>query len=211
MNLGHVGFLAEAEREEIVGTVARVAAGDYRVEERMTLDVRVVHDGVVLASSWAVNEVSVEKANRERMLELVVDVDGRPLSSFGGTASSPPRRRGRRRTRSPRAARRVARGRGLLVVPISAHALFARPLVIAPHVGRGVEVLPGTGDGGVLWCDGRRTFAAPAGSRVEVRRSPQTVRLARLSTGIFTDRLVAKFGLPVTGWRGPRDAGGARS
>ncbi|WP_380175342.1 NAD kinase [Kineococcus sp. DHX-1] len=211
VNLGHVGFLAEAEREEIVGTVARVAAGDYRVEERMTLDVRVVHDGVVLASSWAVNEVSVEKANRERMLELVVDVDGRPLSSFGGDGVI---------AATPTGSTAYAFSAGgpvvwpeveaLLVVPISAHALFARPLVIAPTSVVGVEVLPGTGDGGVLWCDGRRTFAAPAGSRVEVRRSPQTVRLARLSTGIFTDRLVAKFGLPVAGWRGPREPQGPR-
>jgi NAD+ kinase len=209
VNLGHVGFLAEAEREEIVGTVARVVAGDYRVEERMTLDVQVVHEGQVTASSWAVNEVSVEKANRERMLELVVDVDGRPLSTFGGDGVI---------AATPTGSTAYAFSAGgpvvwpeveaLLVVPISAHALFARPLVIAPNSVVGVDVLPGMGDGGVLWCDGRRTFSAPAGSRVEVRRSPQTVKLARLSTGIFTDRLVAKFGLPVSGWRGPRSTDG---
>jgi len=209
VNLGHVGFLAEAEREEIVGTVARVVAGDYRVEERMTLDVSVVHDGELLASSWAVNEVSVEKANRERMLELVVDVDGRPLSTFGGDGVI---------AATPTGSTAYAFSAGgpvvwpeveaLLVVPISAHALFARPLVIAPNSVVGVEVLPGMGDGGVLWCDGRRTFAAPAGARVEVRRSRQTIKLARLSSGVFTDRLVAKFGLPVSGWRGPRSTQG---
>ncbi|WP_432511217.1 NAD kinase [Kineococcus sp. SYSU DK001] len=209
VNLGHVGFLAEAEREEIVGTVARVVAGDYRVEERMTLDVRVSVEGRVVASSWAVNEVSVEKANRERLLELVVDVDGRPLSTFGGDGVI---------AATPTGSTAYAFSAGgpvvwpeveaLLVVPISAHALFARPLVIAPTSVVGVEVLSGTGGGGVLWCDGRRTFAAPAGARVEVRRSALTVRLARLSTGVFTDRLVAKFGLPVVGWRGPRSTDG---
>lgn len=208
VNLGHVGFLAEAEREEIVGTVARVVARDYRVEERMTLDVTVSFEGRVVASSWAVNEVSVEKANRERMLELVVDVDGRPLSTFGGDGVI---------AATPTGSTAYAFSAGgpvvwpeveaLLVVPISAHALFARPLVIAPTSTVGVEVLPGMGDGGVLWCDGRRTFDAPVGSRVEVRRSPQSIRLARLSTGVFTDRLVAKFGLPVQGWRGPRATG----
>lgn len=209
VNLGHVGFLAEAEREEIVGTVARVVAGDYRVEERMTLGVQVVLDGEVIAKSWAVNEVSVEKANRERMLELVMDVDGRPLSTFGGDGII---------AATPTGSTAYAFSAGgpvvwpnveaLLVVPISAHALFARPLVIAPTSCLGVEVLPGMGDGGVLWCDGRRTFTAPVGSRVEVRRSDQTIRLARLSTGVFTDRLVAKFGLPVHGWRGPRSPSG---
>ena len=209
VNLGHVGFLAEAEREEVVGTVARVVAADYRVEERMTLDVQVLLDGQVVASSWAVNEVSVEKANRERMLELVVDVDGRPLSTFGADGVI---------AATPTGSTAYAFSAGgpvvwpeveaLLVVPISAHALFARPLVIAPTSVVGVEVLPGMGDGGVLWCDGRRTFAAPAGARVEVRRSPRTIRLARLSSGAFTDRLVAKFGLPVQGWRGPRSSDG---
>ncbi|WP_432564554.1 NAD kinase [Kineococcus sp. SYSU DK003] len=209
VNLGHVGFLAEAEREEIVGTVARVVAGDYRVEERMTLDVRVLVDGEVTASSWAVNEVSVEKGNRERMLEMVVDVDGRPLSTFGGDGVI---------AATPTGSTAYAFSAGgpvvwpeveaLLVVPISAHALFARPLVIAPTSVVGVDVLRSMGDGGVLWCDGRRTFTAPAGARIEVRRSDQTIRLARLSTGIFTDRLVAKFGLPVSGWRGPRSTEG---
>ncbi|WP_432524891.1 NAD kinase [Kineococcus sp. SYSU DK006] len=210
VNLGHVGFLAEAEREEIVGTVARVVAHDYRVEERMTLDVQVIVDGEVVASSWAVNEVSVEKGNRERMLELVVDVDGRPLSTFGADGVI---------AATPTGSTAYAFSAGgpvvwpeveaLLVVPISAHALFARPLVIAPTSVVGVEVLSGMGDGGVVWCDGRRTFPVPAGARVEARRSQQTVRLARLSTGIFTDRLVAKFGLPVQGWRGPRSVDGS--
>jgi NAD+ kinase len=54
----------------------------------------------------------------------------------------------------------------------------------------------------VLWCDGRRSFDLPAGARVEVRRSALPVRLARLARPPFADRLVAKFGLPVHGWRG---------
>ncbi|WP_369054025.1 NAD kinase [Kineococcus terrestris] len=205
VNLGHVGFLAEAEREEVTDTVARVVAGDYRVEERMTLDVVVLRDGEVVSRSWAVNEVSVEKASRERMVEVVVDVDGRPLSTFGADGVI---------AATPTGSTAYAFSAGgpvvwpeveaLLVVPISAHALFARPLVIAPTSVVGVEVLPGPSGGGVVWCDGRRTFEAPAGCRVEVRRSATSVRLARLSRGLFTDRLVAKFGLPVQGWRGPR-------
>jgi NAD+ kinase len=92
------------------------------------------------------------------------------------------------------------------MVPISAHALFARPMVVSPRSTLAVEILPDT-PGGVLWCDGRRRFDLPSGARVEVRRGTEPVRLARLhgveSTGApFTDRLVAKFELPVQGWRG---------
>ncbi|MDM4764310.1 NAD kinase [Galbitalea sp. SE-J8] len=204
VNLGHVGFLAESEREEITGTVARVLARDYLVEERMTLAVRVKLDAEVVYESWALNEATIEKAARERMLEVVMEIDGRPLSSFGcdGVIVS-----------SPTGATAYAFSAGgpvvwpsveaLLAVPLSAHALFSRPLVVGPDSAIAVELLDRTPGTGVLWCDGRRMFELPHGARVVVRRSPIPVRLARLSTGPFTDRLVRKFALPVSGWRGP--------
>ena len=98
------------------------------------------------------------------------------------------------------------------MVPISAHALFARPMVVAPTSVLAVEVLAQTEGAGVLWCDGRRTVDLPPGARIEVRRGRSPVRLVRLHQAPFTDRLVAKFGLPVEGWRGAgrSDAGATR-
>ena len=68
-----------------------------------------------------------------------------------------------------------------------------------------VEVLAQTEGAGVLWCDGRRTVDLPPGARIEVRRGRTPIRLVRLHRAPFTDRLVAKFGLPVEGWRGAAD------
>ena len=204
INLGHVGFLAESEKNEISSTMARVVAKDYLVKERMTLDVAVKLDGKEVYRTWALNEATVEKSARERMLEVVVEVDGRPLSSFGcdGIVVS-----------TPTGSTAYAFSGGgpvvwpsvdaLLMVPLSAHALFARPLVISPNSLVAVEVLQRSAGAGVLWCDGRRSTELPVGARVEVRKSDKTVRLARLSQGPFTDRLVRKFSLPVEGWRGP--------
>jgi len=204
VNLGHVGFLAESEREDLTETVSRALNRDYLVEERMTLSVRVKVDDEVVYESWALNEATVEKASRERMLEVVIEIDGRPLSSFGcdGVVMS-----------TPTGATAYAFSAGgpivwpsldaLLLVPLSPHALFSRPLVVSPDSSLAVELLNRTQGTGVLWCDGRRTFDLPRGARVVVRRSPVPVRLARLSQGPFTDRLVQKFHLPVTGWRGP--------
>ncbi len=203
VNLGHVGFLAEAESEDVEKMIELVVERKYSSEERLTLDVSVYRDKELVETTWALNEASVEKAARQRMLEVVVEVDGRPLSRFGcdGVVCATP---------TGSTAYNFSAGgpivwpgvEALLMVPISAHALFARPMVVAPTSVLAVEVLAQTEGAGVLWCDGRRTVDLPPGARIEVRRGQNPVRLVRLHEAPFTDRLVAKFGLPVEGWRG---------
>ena len=205
INMGHVGFLAEIERDELDEAVHRAILGDYRVEERLALAVRVQDsDDSLIYETWALNEATVEKASRERMLEIVLEVDGRPLSSFGcdGMVVSTP---------TGSTAYNFSAGgpviwptvEAMAVVPLSAHALFAKPLVVGPEATIAIEVLERTNGTGILWCDGRRSHDLPPGARVMVRRSPEPVRLARLHPAAFTDRLVRKFRLPVEGWRGP--------
>ncbi len=203
VNLGHVGFLAEAEPENLAATVERIAARDYGVEERMTLDVAVIVDGAVVSRGWALNEAAVEKASRERMIELVAEIDGRPLSRWGcdGVVFA-----------TPTGSTAYAFSAGgpvvwpevdaLLLVPISAHALFARPMVVSPRSVLAVDVITGARGAGVLWCDGRRAIDLPPNARVQVCRGEQPVLFARLHAAPFADRLVAKFQLPVSGWRG---------
>jgi NAD+ kinase len=228
VNLGHVGFLAEAEPGDLSDAVDQVVAREYSVEERMTVDVAVRVGGEVIARTWALNEATVEKAARERMIDVVVEVDGRPLSRFGcdGVVFATP---------TGSTAYAFSAGgpvvwpevEAVLMVPICAHALFAGPMVVSPRsvlaaelvsteLGRpDLGVSPGQSEvsGAVLWCDGRRKVDLPPGARVEVRRGTRPVLLARLRAAAgsngggqvgapFTDRLVEKFGLPVAGWRG---------
>lgn len=203
VNLGHVGFLAELEPDNLDDTVARCLAREYTVEERMTMDVDVFVHGALAYSTWALNEASVEKVARERMIEVVISIDGRPLSTFGcdGVLMATP---------TGSTAYSFSAGgpvvwpsvEALIMVPLSAHALFARPFVVGPNSTLEVEILTRTGAEGVLWCDGRRTFDLEPGARVVSRRSATPVRLAHVHSGPFTDRLVKKFALPVTGWRG---------
>jgi NAD+ kinase len=203
VNLGHIGFLAEAEPEDLDSTIDAVIGRTYVSEDRLTLDVAVFQGTELVTRTFALNEASVEKAARQRMLEVVVEIDGRPLSRWGcdGVVCATP---------TGSTAYNFSAGgpivwpsvEALLIVPISAHALFARPMVVAPTSVLAVEVLAQTQGAGVLWCDGRRTVDLPPGARIEVQRGVRPVRLARLQEAPFTDRLVAKFGLPVEGWRG---------
>ncbi|HEX5542101.1 MAG TPA: NAD kinase [Micromonospora sp.] len=204
INLGKVGFLAEAEIDDLDQAVHDVVARNYTVDERLTIDVRAEYDGGALIESWALNEVSVEKGQRAQMLELLVDVDGRPLSRYGcdGVVCATP---------TGSTAYAFSAGgpvvwpevEALLLVPISAHALFSRPVVTAPTSTLAITVDPFT-TFAVLSCDGRRVFDLPPGTRVTVRRGALPVRIVRLADRPFTDRLVAKFALPVHGWRGGR-------
>jgi NAD+ kinase len=201
VNLGHVGFLAEVDRHDLEATVERIVAASYDVEERLTLDVVVHRRGEQVARDWALNDASVEKSARHRMLDLLVAVDGRPLSRWSGDGLV---------CATPTGSTAYAFSAGgpivwpsvqaMLIVPISAHALFARPLVVSPESCVTVDVKSDSG-GGVAFCDGRRTIELEAHDRIEIVRGEHSVRLVRLTRDTFTDRLVGKFHLPVAGWR----------
>jgi len=202
VNLGHVGFLAEAEQESLNEALRAIIEGGYDVEERMTVDAVAFVGGDEIARSWALNEVSVEKQSRERILEVVLEVDCRPVSAFGcdGVLCSTP---------TGSTAYAFSAGgpimwpqvQALLLIPSNAHALFARPMVIAPDSQVAIEIQPSSPPA-VLDCDGRRTAALPSGARVEVTQGATPVRMVRLDGRPFTDRLVRKFDLPIRGWRG---------
>ncbi len=202
VNLGHVGFLAEAEQESLNEALRAIIDGGYDVEERMTVDAVAFVGGDEIARSWALNEVSVEKQSRERILEVVLEVDCRPVSAFGcdGVLCSTP---------TGSTAYAFSAGgpimwpqvQALLLIPSNAHALFARPMVVAPDSQVAIEIQPSSPPA-VLDCDGRRTAALPPGARVEVTQGATPVRMVRLDGRPFTDRLVRKFDLPIRGWRG---------
>ncbi|MHB1009270.1 MAG: NAD kinase [Propionibacteriaceae bacterium] len=202
VNLGHVGFLAELEVSDLPRIVDQVVRRDYVIERRLAISVelRADRDGPVTWRSFAVNEVSIEKLSRRRMIEVLAQVDGLPVSRWGcdGLLVS-----------TPTGSTAYAFSAGgpvmwpeldaYLMVPLSAHALFARPLVLGPESEVVVDLVGG-GDA-VLWCDGRRTVDAPLGAQVVVRRHENHLQVARLSEQPFTNRLVKKFGLSVEGFR----------
>lgn len=200
INVGRVGFLAEAEQHDLDRVAQHIVDRRYTVESRVAVEADVVFDGVVAHRLWALNEIAVEKASPARMIEVGVEVDHRRLSRWGcdGVVCA-----------TPTGSTAYAFSAGgpvvwpdvdaLLLVPLSAHALFARPLVIAPSSVISIDVLKMSA-AAVLSADGRRSVELPPGAQVSVRRSPQAVPLARLEQTPFTERLVAKFGLPVQGW-----------
>lgn len=204
INLGHVGFLAESEREDLSHAFERVENRDYEVEERRLLEIVVHRPGFSEpVRDWALNEAAIEKAEAARMLEVAISVDNRPLSSFGCDAVIAA-------TATGSTAHAFSAGGPIIwpdvtakvLVPVAAHALFARPLVVGPAIDFAIDVLERSSVGGVLVTDGRRQTVLPPGSRVIIKSASEPVLFARMKAVSFTDRLVNKFNLPVVGWRG---------
>ena len=201
VNLGHVGFLAEAEPRNLSSSINALAEGAYTIDERATVEADVVVDGALLHRAWALNEASLERTNRERMLEIAVAVDERPFLRFGcdGVLCA---------TATGSTAYAFSAGGpiiwpdvdAMLIVPNAAHALFARPFVVSPSSTVDIDLI-GRRHAAVLSCDGRRSIDVPAGARVRLTRGELPVRVVRLGDVGFTDRLVSKFQLPVRSLR----------
>jgi len=202
INLGHVGFLAEAEVEHIEDVVKAIVEHDWIEEKRLAIEVVVTKDNEVVFESFALNDVAIEKSEPGHMFDLILEIDSKPVSRLWGDGIV---------LATPTGSTAYAFSAGgpviwpsveaLLVVPISAHALFAKPLVVDTKSVLAIEV-PQDGSNGHLTADGRRSFDLSPGMRIEVRKSSSYVNLARLDEESFSQRLVKKFQLPVEGWRG---------
>lgn len=199
LNLGHVGFLAQLIRPTASELLERIAARAFTTEDRLTLSYKVEGGGNVISEGFALNEVVVESAN-PAMVELFVQVDDRPLSRWGcdGVLISTP---------TGSTAYAFSAGgpvvwpdvKALVLLPLAAHALYSRPMVISPNSTIKIDV---ESDAALLSADGLRRLALKEGDRISLTASSNSVRLAHLDDSPFTDRLVAKFKLPVEGWRG---------
>ena len=199
INLGHVGFLAEVEKPALTEIAASIVAKNFVTENRMVLQYSVIRESAVISTGWALNEVTVER-NGTTMVELFVQIDNRPLSRWGcdGLICS-----------TPTGSTAYAFSAGgpvlwpeidaLVLLPISAHALFARPMVVAPTSEIVVEI---ESSDALLSADALRKLPLRSGDRVQITKDSSVIKLSHINPTLFTDRLVAKFKLPVEGWRG---------
>lgn len=199
INLGNVGFLAEIARPTAHLLAISIAEKKYRGERRLLLSLVVERENKVIADGWALNEFTIER-NHSQMVELFVQIDNRPLSRWGcdGVICATP---------TGSTAYAFSAGgpvlwpevEAIVVLPLAAHALFSRPMVISPNSS---VVLDIESREAMISADGMRKIPVLCGDRVIIKRSEQRVELLHMEAAGFTDRLVAKFKLPIEGWRG---------
>jgi NAD+ kinase len=199
INLGHVGFLAEIERPSLTEIVDAIASGTFSIEKRMSLNYQLLRAGKVIESGWALNEVLVER-NDHQMIDLFVQIDHRPLSRWWCDAVI---------CATPTGSTAYAYSAGgpvvwpevdaLVLLPLAAHALFSKPMVVSPNSEIAIDLESDSAD---LNADGIRRTKLQKNDRVILTSDKEDVLLAHIKPATFTDRIVAKFKLPVEGWRG---------
>ena len=199
INLGNVGFLAEVSRPSITSIADAIEAGNYRTESRLLLRYEVLRDQKVIESGWALNEVAIER-NNTQMVQLFLQIDGRPLSRWGcdGVICATP---------TGSTAYAFSAGgpvvwpevNALVLLPLAAHALFSRPMVVSPDSEIAIDLET---DEALLLADGMRKMSLRQHDRIVLTKDSKRVQLTHIEDALFTDRLVAKFKLPIEGWRG---------
>jgi len=199
INLGHVGFLAEIERPSLSEIVDAIASGTFSIEERMSLNYQLLRGGKVIQSGWALNEVLVER-NDHQMIDLFVQIDHRPLSRWWCDAVI---------CATPTGSTAYAYSAGgpvvwpevdaLVLLPLAAHALFSKPMVVSPKSEIAIDLESDSAD---LNADGIRRTKLQKNDRIVLTSDKEDILLAHIKPATFTDRIVAKFKLPVEGWRG---------
>ncbi len=202
INFGHMGFLAETSADTLPLVLARVARGDYHVDPRMTLDIRLVSSDGQTRQDWALNEAVILHTDMARPAEFAFAIDGQVVSTYAADGII---------LATPTGSTAYAFSAGgpvvwpdteaIVMAPLAAHGLFTRPLVVSPSSDLEVGILKDNRSAPTVWLDGRRSFNAPAGSVVQVTRGSRPIKLVRLDETPFSKRLVTKFSLPTTGWR----------
>lgn len=196
INLGRLGFLAEVERDDLEATLEAVRKARYEVDERATLEIQ-VHgpDGEPIRAAWALNEVSIEKTARQRLLLMDVHVGSSLFAKVPADALVVATPTGSTAYAFSAGAPIVSPSvRATLVTPVAPHSVFGRTLVVAEEEVVRIDVLADQADA-IVSCDGRPPVTVPAGGSVRVVGGGRPVRLARVAPRDYYDLVRTKFGL----------------
>ena len=194
VNLGSIGFMAELEHGEL-SLLSRLVSGKFGIERRMMLDVCVRREGRVVFEQQALNDAVVTKGAVARVLDLEVTGDRVTISSFTGdglvvatpTGSTAYSMAAGGPIVEPTAA-------NIIIAPICAHSLHAKPFVLDAGRAVGVRLAPGGKKTAYLSVDGGRAFRVGPGDWVECRRSRQTTQMVKLTGRTFYERINQKLG-----------------
>lgn len=179
VNFGRLGFMSEVEAKDLWRSLKLIIKNQYQIDKRMTLNIKVIRKNEIVFESHVLNEAVVAKGILSRMSRIEVKVDGAWVDTYpadGLIVATP----------TGSTAYSLSAGGPLvnpnmelmLITPIAAHALYARPLVIPPEselqiITHGDELI-------YLTVDGQENFNIKQNDIVIIKKSPTYVNLVRI-------------------------------
>jgi len=183
VNLGRKGFIAEVEAKDIDELIRIAVSGPYKIQERMMLDVGVERGGKVVYQELALNDAVI--VGIARMIDIAVFGDGQMISSFSGDGIIVC-------TPTGSTAYSMAAGgpivepsaENITITPICAHALIAKPFVLAPERKVTVNVSNLEGKLAYLAVDGG-SYSLQNGDVITICKSNYRTKLVKASNKSF--------------------------
>lgn len=193
-NMGSVGFMAELERGELA-RLADLVSKPLRVEERMMLKIRHYRGDRLLMEDYALNDAVFSKGSTARVAEVEVWADQTLVNHITGDGVI---------IASPTGSTAYSMSAGgpiveptssaLIVTPVCAHQLGARPMVLDAQRTVTIRLPRNSRKTLSLAVDGGRSIRIMAGERVEVSKANHTTKLVRLTNRNFYQIVNQKLG-----------------
>jgi NAD+ kinase len=195
VNLGRVGFLTTATRNQLETSLEALVTGTYIVERRLALAVSILdEEGVARSQQLALNDVVVHKGGVARVVRMNIIIEGEavgPYSADGIIVATP----------TGSTAYSLSAGGPILVpgvesmviTPICAHTLAVRPIVVPGNFTINIEPIAPWADDLLVSYDGQVGTTLSSGDRVVVRKAPSSVHLIRIGPEGFLTRMRQKL------------------
>lgn len=176
INFGHKGFIASLEPDEL-DMLDKIIGGDYTIEERLMVSVRVFRGGDTVFSDFGLNDVLIRSVS-SHLIRPSVFCDGAKMSEFAGDGLIVATPTGSTAYSMAAGGPIVEPGaKNLIITPICAHALNARTVVLGDNRTVNVSLSRSEGFNVVLSVDGKRDFAIEPGDSIEIKKSSHVTKL----------------------------------
>jgi NAD+ kinase len=193
VNLGHFGFLTAFSSDELMPMMARVLAGDFRVEQRMTLDVFLRRGGEALLHPQVLNEAVITQGALARIIDVETAVDGQYLGMYRADGLIVATPTGSTAYSLSAGGPIVHPSVGVMVLsPICPHTLTHRPMVL-PDVAVVTVMVRSAHEDVVLTLDGQEGIPLRADDVIEIRKGKSSVPLVRAASRNYFDVLRSKL------------------
>lgn len=193
VNLGHLGFLAEVDAENVVEAVEKIVNNEFFIDKRMMLEASIIKENMEAVNLIALNDIVVTRGSFSRMVKLKVFVNEQYVNTYladGIIISSP----------TGSTAYSLSAGGPIVypnlelfvITPICPHTLHSRSIIVSEKdkvklviVGENQDVMATT--------DGQQGYKLNSGDTIYVKKSNRYTNLIRLKSMNFFELLRSKL------------------